>query len=78
MYTEPGMVENLVCGRSLSASELTFTWELPNMLQNGVLEYQVEVNELHHRTGTRDVVQFNKANFSTKTMVATINQGLSK
>lgn len=78
MYIDPGTVENLACGRSLSVSELTFTWESPNMLQNDVLEYQVQVKELRHRIGTRDVVQFNIANFNTEMRVANINQGLSK
>ena len=72
------MVENIACGRSLSASELTFTWESPGSLQDNVLEYQVEVKGLHHSAGTRDVVQFSVAGLTTKMRVATINQGLSK
>ena len=78
MYTVPGMVENLACGRSSSTSELTFTWESPNTLQDNVLEYQVEVKGLRHRTGTRDVVQFSVAGFNTEMKTVTINQGLSK
>ena len=78
MHTVPGMIENLACGRSSSASELSFTWESPNTLQDNVLEYQVEVKGLRHRTGTRDVVQFSIAGFNTEMSVATINQGLCK
>lgn len=78
MHTVPGMVENLACSRS-SPSELTFTWQSPmNMLQDSILEYQVEVNGLRNREGTRDVVQFDVTGFNTGSRAATINQGLSK
>ena len=76
MLAVPRMVENLACGRILSASQLTFTWELPNMLQDDVLEYQVNVKGLRHRAGTR--VQFSVIGFTTKMRVAAINRGLSK
>ena len=46
------------------------------MLGNEVVDYQVEVKGLHHRDGTRDVVQFNVTGFNTKMREATINQGL--
>ena len=72
------MVENLTCDRSSSASELIFTWNSPNTLQDDVLEYQVEVKGLRHRPGTRDVVQFSVTGFNTETMLATIDQGLGK
>jgi hypothetical protein len=78
-YIVPGMIENLTCDRSFSASELTFTWDSPNTLQGGVLEYRVEVKELHHRAaGMRDVVQFSITGFNTEMRLATINQGISK
>ena len=72
------MVENIACGRSLSASELTFTWESPGSPQDNLLEYQIEVKGLHHSAGTRDVVQFSVAGFTTKMRVANINKGLSE
>ena len=72
------MVENIACGRSLSASELSFTWESPGSPQDNLLEYQIEVKGLHHSASTRNVVQFSVAGFTTKMRVATITQGLSK
>ena len=53
----PGVVGNLICAMSSSPSELSFFWELPILLGNEVVSYQVIVNGLEHRPGTRDVVQ---------------------
>ena len=53
----PGMIQNLVCAERSSPSELSFSWEQPTVLGNEVVGYQVTVNRLEHRTGTREVVQ---------------------
>ena len=46
------------------------------MLGSEVVGYQVEVKGLHHRDGTREVVQFDVTGFSVKMREASINQGL--
>ena len=51
------MVRNLVCMQSSSSSELSFSWELPTLLGNEVVSYQVMVNRLEHSPGTGEVVQ---------------------
>ena len=48
------------------------------MLGNEVIGYQIEVQGLRHRTGTREVVQFNVTGFNSEMRKATINQGLGK
>ena len=70
------MVENLICGESSMPTELSFSWELPTVLGNEVVGYRVEVKGLHHRSGTREVVQFDVARFNTDLKAATISQGL--
>ena len=72
----PDAVENLICARSSSPTELTFSWELPTTLGNEVVGYEVEVKRLPHRDSTREVVQYDVTGFSTKMREATINQGL--
>ena len=42
---------------SSSASELSFSWDLPTLLGSEVVSYQVIVNRLEHRPGTREVIQ---------------------
>ena len=54
----PGEVGSLVCSVSSSPSELSFSWDLPTHLANEVVSYQVIVNRLEHRPGTREVIQF--------------------
>ena len=54
---DPGEVQNIVCAVSSSPSELSFSWDLPTMLGNEVVSYQVMVNRLEHRPGTREVIQ---------------------
>ena len=53
----PGEVGNLICAVSSSASELSFSWHLPTLLGSEVVSYQVIVNRLEHRPGTREVIQ---------------------
>ena len=55
--TDPGEVQNIVCAVSSSPSELSFSWNLPTMLGDEVVSYQVMVNRLEHRPGTREVIQ---------------------
>ena len=60
--TDPGEVQNIVCAVSSSPSELSFSWNLPTMLGDEVVSYQVMVNRLEHRPGTRDVIQSDVVN----------------
>ena len=53
----PGEVGNLLCAMSSSVSELSFSWDLPTLLGSEVVSYQVIVNRLEHRPGTREVIQ---------------------
>ena len=53
----PGEVQNIVCAMSSSPSELSFSWELPTLLGDEVVSYQVIVNRLEHSEGTREVIQ---------------------
>ena len=53
----PGKVGNLVCVSSTSPSELSFSWDQPTQLGAEVVSYQVIVNRLEHRPGSREVVQ---------------------
>ena len=48
------------------------------VLGNEVIDYQVEVNELSHRSGTREVVQSEVDGFNTEMRQATISQGLGE
>ena len=48
------------------------------MLGNEVVDYLVVVNELSHRSGTRDVVQSEIDGFNTEMRQATISQGLGE
>ena len=72
----PGVVRNLICARSSTPTELSFSWELPIVLGSEVVGYRVEVKGLHHRDGTREVVQFDVDGFNTDRKEATISQGL--
>ena len=47
----------MVCAVSSSASELSFSWDVPTLLGSEVVSYQVIVNRLEHRPGTREVIQ---------------------
>lgn len=66
------------CDESLSPSELSFSWELPAILGEGVNGYGVEVKELRHRPGTKDVILVNVADFDTKIRWAFLDQALSE
>ena len=47
----------MVCAVSSSAIELSFSWDPPTLLGNEVVSYEVIVNRLEHRPGTREVIQ---------------------
>ena len=57
----PGIVGNLVCATS-SPTGLSFSWDLPTLLGSEVVSYQVMVNRLEYRPGTRDVIQSDVVN----------------
>ena len=76
MHAVPGMVQNLICARSSSPTELTFSWELPTVLGNEVIGYQVKVKELGYGDGNREVVEFDVTGFNTDMNEVTINEGL--
>ena len=67
-----------MCATSPNSSILTFSWELPTVLGNEVVDYRVEVNELSHSSGTRKVVQSEVVGFNTEMRQATISQGLGE
>ena len=74
--TAPGAVQNLICAKSSSSSELSFSWELPTVLGSEVIDYRVEVKGLRHRDGTREVIQFMVDGFNTEMKETTISQEL--
>ena len=47
-------------------------------LANEVVDYRVVVNELSHRSGTREVVQSEVEGLNTEMRQATISQGLGE
>ena len=75
-FTAPGAVQNLICTKSSSSSELSFSWELPTVLGSEVIDYRVEVKGLRHRNDTREVVQFDVDEFNTEMKDTTISQRL--
>ena len=48
------------------------------VLGDEVIGYQVEVKELQHKDGTKDVVSVDITDFNTKLQEASLNGGLSK
>ena len=78
--TAPGPVSNLICNKSSSpsGSELSFSWELPVVLGDEVIGYQVEVKQLQHRGGTKEVISVDLTDFNTKSHKASLSEGLSE
>ena len=73
----PGVVQNLVCAQSSSPSNLSFSWELPVLLGEKVVGYQVTVNRLEHRVNTRELTQFQVSDYFTDTKGSSVT-GLGK
>lgn len=75
----PGPVRNLECTESSSPSELSFSWDMPSVLGEGVNGYQIELKELQQlNSDTKDVMLVGIASFYTKMNWAHVDQGLSK
>lgn len=71
------MVQNLKCAGSSSQTELLLPWDPPTMISNEMVSYQVKVNRLEHRPGTRKVIQFEVyKHFNVEVNQAIISQGL--
>ena len=70
------MVQDLKCSSSSISSELSFSWKLPAVHGNEVIDLLVQVKGLRHRDGSREVVQFDVDSFYTEMNEATINQRL--
>ena len=64
---------------SSSPNHLLFSWELPSLLGNEVIDYRVEVKKLQSIEGTRNLMQLDIANFKTNNLtIANITQGLGE
>lgn len=74
----PGVIENLNCAMSSSPNHLLFSWELPGLLGNDVIDYRVEVMKLQSIEGTRNLMELEITNFKTNEMIANITQGLGE
>ena len=74
----PGKVQNLMCAKSATPTELALSWERPALLGEEVVDYRVKVKELimSHRNGTREVEELDVDSFNTAIKQATISQGL--
>lgn len=71
----PGAPKNLKCGNSgVSPSELLVYWDYLSGLEGDVVRYVVDVKELQHKNGTREVIQSNVANFTTEMRSTNIQQ----
>ena len=57
-------------------TELSLSWEVPTQSGEDVVDYQVDVKELRHREGTREIVQADVDNFTTAMKQVTITEGL--
>ena len=67
-----------MCNKSSLPSQLNFSWDVPSILGEGVIGYQIAVKELRHSPGTMNVVLVNVATFNTKMNWVTLDQGLCK
>lgn len=56
-FVVPGVVQDLECSKKSSSRTLTLSWALPRESGNQVTGYQVVVNRLEHRRGTKEVFQ---------------------
>lgn len=74
--TVPGQVKNLTCAESSSSNMLNLSWKHPTFLGNEVVDYRVEVKQLQHKTGTREVMEIPITDSTTVTEPYIITQGL--
>ena len=74
----PGVVKNLNCAMSSSPNHLLFSWELPTLLGNEVIDYGVEVKKLQTIEDTQNLMELEIASFKTNKMIANITQGLGE
>ena len=69
--TVPGQVKNLSCMASLSTDRLFFSWNQPEFQGNEMIDYRVEVKQLQHRNGTREVIELDIEDFTTVNKTST-------
>ena len=75
-HTVPGKVQNLMCAKSATPTELALSWERPALLGEEVVNYRVKVKQLSHRDGAREVEKIDIDSFNTVAKQATISKGL--
>ena len=63
---------------SSSPNNLLFSWELPRLLGNEVIDYRVEVKKLQTIEDTRNLMELEIASFKTNKMIANITQKLGE
>ncbi len=63
---------------SSSPNHLLFSWELPGLLGNDVIDYRVEVMKLQSIEGTQNLIELEVASFKTNKMIANITRGLGE
>ena len=76
VHTVPGKVQNLMCAKSATPTELVLSWERPALFGEEVVDYRVKVKQLSHRNGAREVEKIDIHSFNTVAKQATISQGL--
>lgn len=73
------MPRNVGCSAMSGGSTLALFWEAPtNSPTSGIVGYQVEVEELRHTSGTREVEEFSVNEFFTETREVILQQGLGE
>ena len=72
------MPRNAGCSARSGGSTLSLSWEAPTNPQSGIVGYQVEVEELRHRSGTREVEELSIEEFFTEAREVVITQGLGE
>ena len=73
-HAVPDQVQNFKCAISSSPTELHILWEKPAVLEDDVVCYRVQVKGLQHRDNTREVVEFDIVDFSTKMTYAIVTE----
>ena len=70
----PGTLQTLMCVNSRS-SDLALSWN-PTSQRSEIIGYRVDVKQLAHRDGTREVIQSDVVTLTTTKTEANITQGL--